>query len=100
MKLLLDTNKFYANEYEALTLSLKEKEALVKFINDIKSGEEKAPEDDFTISYKPSYKNEYIYFFGKDDRELILHLLERLLIQLDKSIEDIIDHLGLERIEE
>lgn len=100
MKLLLDTEKFNEGEYEALTDTLFEKELLEEFIRKVKSGEKVAPEDDLQILLSHTYNKKYYYYFDKKDRKLMLKILEILLVRINESIEKLIDHLGLERIEE
>lgn len=96
MKFILDSEIFDFEEYDSMVELIKNKKKLEKYIKEVKSNDENVYfyED---ITFEIEHKK---FWLNKEDKDLIVEVLERLLIRIDEEIETAREYSGLKRLEE
>lgn len=94
MKLLIDTDSFNDSEYDTLTSCLKEKIILRELKEELKTNKPV----DLCIILEYNYHKSITGISKGFPRDLLLKLVENIEIELDKDIEDLLEHIGAERI--
>ena len=95
MKFILDSETFDFEEYDSMVELIKNKKKLEKYINEVKSNNEEVYFYD-DLTFEIEYKK---FWLHKEDKDLIVEVLERLLIRIDEEIETAREYSGLKRLE-
>lgn len=96
MKFILDSETFDFEEYDSMVELIKNKKKLEKYIKEVKSNDENVYVWD-DITFEIEHKR---FWLNKEDKDLIVEVLERLLIRIDEEIETAREYSGLKRLEE
>lgn len=96
MKFILDSENFDFEEYDSMVELIKNKKKLEKYIEEVKSNDENGYIYD-DLTFEIEHKR---FWLHKEDKDLIVEVLKRLLIRINEEIETAREYSGLKRLEE